>query len=95
MVSALRRRSEEKNRELVETAVAAGCRAIALTVDVQYTSYRERVLHDRNLVAAPSRSTVPELDEDATAQPYSINGRRRMWMAAIDQLRGFTKVLFC
>src|SRR5712692_137910 len=45
--------TEEKNRELVETAVAAGCRAIALTVDVQYTSHRERVLHDRNLGAAP------------------------------------------
>ena len=86
--------TEDKNRELVETAVAAGCRAIALTVDVQYTSHRERVLHDRNLGAASvavNRSRTRRGTQPPS--PYSINGQTPYvdWRL-IDQLRGFTKV---
>ncbi len=43
------RETPEETRERVENAQAAGCRAICFTVDVQYHSHRERLLHDRHL----------------------------------------------
>ncbi len=39
----------DENRELLESAQAAGCRAVAVTADVQIGSLRERALHYRHL----------------------------------------------
>jgi isopentenyl diphosphate isomerase/L-lactate dehydrogenase-like FMN-dependent dehydrogenase len=48
------RETPEESRERVESAQAAGARAVAFTVDTQYHSHRERLLHNRHLaVAAP------------------------------------------
>jgi len=49
------RETPEESRERVENAMAAGCRAVTFTVDVQYFSHRERLLHDRNLGVATGR----------------------------------------
>ena len=49
------RETPEESRERVENAMAAGCRAVAFTVDAQYFSHRERLLHDRNLAVATGR----------------------------------------
>lgn len=87
--------TEDRNRELVETAVAAGCKAITLTVDVQYTSHRERLLHNRHLGAAPPGAADRARSRRAASapSPYGINGQTPYvdWKL-IDQLRGFTKV---
>jgi isopentenyl diphosphate isomerase/L-lactate dehydrogenase-like FMN-dependent dehydrogenase len=86
--------NEEGNRELVEKAVAAGCRAIALTVDVQYTSHRERALHNRNLGAPPPGAAARNRRRTAAPpSPYGINGQTPyLEWSLIDQLRKFTKV---
>jgi isopentenyl diphosphate isomerase/L-lactate dehydrogenase-like FMN-dependent dehydrogenase len=87
--------SEEGNRELVDKAVGAGCRAIALTVDVQYSSYRERVLHDRHLGPVTLANEAPRRRRGGGAppSPYVIVGQTP-WVEwkLIDQLRGMTKV---
>src|SRR5262249_46642004 len=87
--------SEDQNRELIERAVGAGCRAVALTVDVQYTSHRERVLHDRHLAGVSAAVDRPCTRRRAAAppSPYNINGQAPfMDWRLIDQLLGFTKV---
>lgn len=43
------RETPEGTRERVERAQEAGCRAVCFTVDVQYHSHRERLLHGRHL----------------------------------------------
>jgi isopentenyl diphosphate isomerase/L-lactate dehydrogenase-like FMN-dependent dehydrogenase len=87
--------TEERTRELVETAVAAGCRAITLTVDVQYHSHRERLLHNRNLAGAVAGSDRGRSRRGAppAPSPYAITGQTPFleWRI-IDQLRGITKV---
>ncbi len=44
----------EGNRELLDRAQAAGCQAVALTVDVQYGPHRERTQRNRNLIPPSS-----------------------------------------
>ena len=66
-----------------------------MTVDVQYTSHRERVLHDRHLAGASAAGDRPRTRRRAAQvpSPYSINGQAPyMDWRLIDQLRGFTKV---
>jgi 4-hydroxymandelate oxidase len=41
----------ESNRELLENAQAAGCRAVAVTADSQFSPHRERTLRNRHLSA--------------------------------------------
>ena len=90
--------NEDGNRELVERAVSAGCRAIALTVDVQYLSLRERLSHDRNLgfvlmTASPGGRTRRRGQQGLPQpNPYGIQGQTPFleWKI-VDQLRGFTK----
>src|SRR5438128_4161528 len=49
-------------REKVERAVAAGAKAVCLTVDGQYMSHRERLLRDRlSSMGAPATPGSPEL----------------------------------
>ena len=49
-------RNREAARERVGRAVDAGCGAVCLTVDAQYSSLRERLRHDRHLTARPPGS---------------------------------------
>jgi 4-hydroxymandelate oxidase len=89
------RDSPDANRDVVERAVAAGCRAVVLTADVQMYSHRERALHNRNL----TRSLVqrrPRQRQDAKPDPlakYKITGQTPFidW-TIFDQLRAITKV---
>ena len=89
----------QANRELVERAQDAGCRAVVLTADVQYYSLRERQLHDRNLSAAPlatAGNRARTRPAGARAQPanaYGIRGQTpHLEWGIIEQLRTFTKV---
>jgi isopentenyl diphosphate isomerase/L-lactate dehydrogenase-like FMN-dependent dehydrogenase len=67
------RETAEASRERVETAVAAGCRAVAFTVDTQYHSHRERLLHDRNLqVAAPGAPARRQQQQPPPPAPYGL-----------------------
>jgi isopentenyl diphosphate isomerase/L-lactate dehydrogenase-like FMN-dependent dehydrogenase len=86
----------DANRDVVERAVGAGCRAVVLTADVQVHSHRERALHYRNL--APRVMTRrPRQRQDAAPEPvmskYRVTGQTPFidWNF-IEQLRGFTKV---
>ncbi len=85
---------EDTNRELVDRAMGAGCTAVTLTVDVQYTSHRERMLHYRNLSATPlSPGAAPRRGRGPQApSPYGINGQTP-WVswATVEQLRRITK----
>ncbi len=84
-------------RDRVERALKAGCRAICFTVDVQYSSHRERVLHDRNLSIAPpgpagqsarrTRGTPPP------PMPYRLRGQNpgNTWQT-VDEIRAYTTV---
>ena len=71
------RETPEDSRERVENAVAAGCRAVAFTVDVQYFSHRERLLHDRNIGASlPGQTTTGRRQQRAAPPlPYGIRGQ--------------------
>ncbi len=88
--------TEDRNRDLVETAVAAGCRAVALTVDVQYNSNRERLLHNRHLLGASGvadRVRARRRGAPSAPSPYGITGQTPyLGWKIIDQLRGMTKV---
>jgi len=92
------RDTDEGNRELVENAQAAGCRAIALTVDVQYTSHRERVLHNRNLTGgvpagALGSSARRPRSEQVLLTRYGTRGQTPyVGWATVKQLRAYTKV---
>ncbi|MBI3778367.1 MAG: alpha-hydroxy-acid oxidizing protein [Gammaproteobacteria bacterium] len=93
------RDTAEANRELVEKAQAAGCRAVVLTVDVQYYSHRERVLHDRNL-SGPTAATAGSRARARGARspgpppnPYGVGGQTPyLEWGILEQLRAFTKV---
>jgi 4-hydroxymandelate oxidase len=52
-------------RERVERAVGAGCKLICWTVDGQYNSHRERLLHNRLASAGPP-------GHEAAPHPYSL-----------------------
>jgi 4-hydroxymandelate oxidase len=46
-------RDLDETQEMLEDALAAGCKAVVMTVD-QQASHHERLLHDRNLTASSS-----------------------------------------
>jgi 4-hydroxymandelate oxidase len=81
-------------RDRVERALQAGCQAVCFTVDVQYSSHRERILHDRNLSIAPpgplvrrTRGTPPP------PIPYRLRGQNpgNTWQT-VEAIRAYTKV---
>ena len=86
------RESVEDTRDLVESAQAAGCKAIVMTVD-QQASYYERPLHDRHLTATPIRGR-PQARTTA-ANPYRLP-TGRLWYSwkFVEQIRPFIKVPF-
>jgi isopentenyl diphosphate isomerase/L-lactate dehydrogenase-like FMN-dependent dehydrogenase len=87
------RSTADANRELVERAVGAGCRAVVLTVDVQILSHRERLLRNRNLSRAPRRPLARPGAQTSPLTAYRIGGQTPYldW-SIIEQLRGITKV---
>lgn len=86
----------DANRDVVQRAVDAGCRAVVLTADVQIISHRERALHNRNLSRSPvARRQRPR--QDGAPEPplskYRIIGQTpHIDWSIIEQLRAITKV---
>jgi len=90
------RETPEESQERVENAQAAGCRAVAFTVDVQYQSHRERLFHDRHLAAGqPLRADQAARRRRAPARPFPYGLRPQnpnldwKFFAAV---RAYTKV---
>jgi 4-hydroxymandelate oxidase len=85
----------EENRELLERAQAAGCRAIVLTADNQIgTGVRERTMHDRNLsLRAAASGRRPGARAAPPTNPYRVTGGYPYadW-AWLDKIRPFIKV---
>ncbi len=89
----------EDNRELLERAQAAGCRAIVLTVDNQIgTGVRERSMHDRNMSLRagpppPGAYRRPGGRGVQAANPYRVSGGYPYldW-AWLEKVRPFIKV---
>ncbi len=87
----------DENRDVVSKAVDAGAKAVAVTVDVQYDSLRERVEHDRNLVATSKGAGGGRRARAKRAAGQEIPYRvipHHPWVAwsILDQLRTITKV---
>lgn len=77
------------NKETVERAQAAGCRAIVVTIDQQASAY-ERELHDRNLGAVSGRRSTREA---APRTPYRIREFRLFYdWKLFDEIRKLSKV---
>jgi 4-hydroxymandelate oxidase len=92
------RDTAEGTRERVERALEAGCRAVCLTVDSQYHSHRERLLHDRHLSAAiaglPARSRSRRGTEPPPA-PYRLTPQNPdLTWKTVDEIRAYTSVPF-
>ena len=80
----------EANREVLERAQTAGCRAVVVTIDQQASVY-ERALHDRNLGSAPfRRGSNPR---GAIRNPYRVD-EYRLWYEwkFFDRIRPIVKV---
>ncbi len=73
------------NRQTLEKAQAAGCRAVVVTVDQQASSF-ERALHDRHLTNQGPPARIP-------ANPYRVPDNR-LWYEwkLFDELRPIVKV---
>jgi 4-hydroxymandelate oxidase len=79
------------SREILEKAQAAGCKAVAMTVD-QQSAYYERPLHDLHLTNATA-ATARLRPSRAATNPYRIR-QDRLWYdwKYVDQIRPFLKV---
>jgi isopentenyl diphosphate isomerase/L-lactate dehydrogenase-like FMN-dependent dehydrogenase len=83
------------NRQTLEKAQAAGCKAIVVTVDQQASIY-ERSTHDQHLATAGSPVPVPTIlggTRRARANPYRVSDGR-LWYewTLLDELRRVAKV---
>lgn len=83
------RQTLDPNRELLDKAQAAGCRAVVVTVDQQATVL-ERSLHDRNLTERRGRRTSAR---GAPPNPYRV-ADYRLWYdwKFFDMIRPHVKV---
>ena len=81
------------NRQTLEKAQAAGCRAIVVTVDQQASVY-ERSTHDQNLATAASPVPAPtSVGPRRRANPYRVpDGRLWYEWTLLDELRRVAKV---
>jgi 4-hydroxymandelate oxidase len=85
--------SLDQNRELLDRAQAAGCQAVAVTVDTNYNSLRERPLHNRNLAGARSQSVLERVRGRGVRPRYGATAQRpHVDWQLLDGLRSFTKV---
>ena len=86
----------EDNRDLLERAQGAGCRAIVLTLDNQIgTGVRERTMHDRNMSrgAAPGANRRPSARGGPASSPYRVfGGYPYLDWAWLEKMRPFVKV---
>lgn len=64
----------EENRRALDSAQAAGCKAVVVTVDQQAATF-ERSLHDRNLTPGPARRAS---SRSAAPNPYRVPDYR-LW----------------
>jgi isopentenyl diphosphate isomerase/L-lactate dehydrogenase-like FMN-dependent dehydrogenase len=82
------------NRQTLEKAQAAGCRAIVVTVDQQASVY-ERQTHDQNLTTPTGPVLAPTTvgPRRARANPYRVT-ESRLWYewTLLDELRRMVKV---
>ncbi|MSV36093.1 MAG: alpha-hydroxy-acid oxidizing protein [Bryobacterales bacterium] len=85
------RQSVDETREILEKAQAAGCKAVAITMDQQATYY-ERPGHYRNLVETPGGRTPRR---PTFHNPYRVP-EGRLWYSwkFLDEIRPFVKVPF-
>jgi isopentenyl diphosphate isomerase/L-lactate dehydrogenase-like FMN-dependent dehydrogenase len=80
------------NRQTLEKAQAAGCRAIVVTVDQQASVY-ERQTHDQNLATAESPTSAPTSVGPRQPNPYRVpEGRLWYEWTLLDELRRIAKV---
>lgn len=82
------------NRQTLEKAQAAGCRAIVVTVDQQASVY-ERSTHDQNLAtaASPRPSPASVAPPHPPTNPYRVpDGRLWYEWTLLDELRRIVKV---
>jgi 4-hydroxymandelate oxidase len=79
----------EANRKALESAQAAGCRAVVVTIDQQAT-FSELTAHDRNLTATTERRTNRRA---APGNPYRVE-EYRLWYewSFFDKIRPMVKV---
>ena len=87
--------ASDYNRQTLEKAQAAGCRAIVVTVDQQASIY-ERSTHDQHLATAGSPVPVPTIlggTRRPRANPYRVS-EGRLWYewTLLDDLRRIAKV---
>lgn len=85
----------EANREVLDRAQAAGCKAVVVTIDQQASVY-ERALHDRNLGGASLRRAPGAASARARGTPgnaYRVD-ENRLWYEwkFFDEIRSMVKV---
>jgi 4-hydroxymandelate oxidase len=82
----------DSSRQTLENAQAAGCKAVAMTVD-QQASFFERPLHDRHIASIGPQALSMAGREVRPRNPYRIPDRR-LWCdwKYVDQIRPFLKV---
>ncbi len=93
------RATVDENRELLERAQQAGCRAVAITADEPVGSYREPTLHDRHMSEGPGlgrgRATATRNRQVPAPQnaKYGVSGGQP-WLdwKLMDAIRPFIKV---
>ncbi len=87
------RPSVDATREILEKAQAAGCAAVAITMD-QQASYYERAAHLRHLTEDPRTAGTPPR-RPTTKNPYRVpDGRLWYNWKFLDEIRPFVKVPF-
>ncbi len=83
----------EASRERVERAVAAGCKAVAFTVDTPYDSHRERLLRARVGTPAPAAAAARRRGEQApSAYRLSRRPTAELTWSFVDELNSYAKV---
>jgi len=80
------------SRDILERAQAAGCKAVAMTVD-QQSAYYERPLHDAHLTNTTTAAMARLRPARAESNPYRIR-QDRNWYSwkYVEQIRPFLKV---
>jgi isopentenyl diphosphate isomerase/L-lactate dehydrogenase-like FMN-dependent dehydrogenase len=83
------------NRQTLDAALAAGCKAVVVTVD-QQASFYERSQHDRNLANSATPVPMPQSFAPrprAPGNPYRVNDGR-LWYEwrLFDEIRAMVKV---
>jgi isopentenyl diphosphate isomerase/L-lactate dehydrogenase-like FMN-dependent dehydrogenase len=86
-------READYNRQRLDAAQAAGCKAIVVTVDQQATTY-ERSMRDRHLATAASPVPVPTVNvRRERVNPYRVSDDRLLYeWTLLDDIKRMIKV---